>query len=530
MWNSLPKTDKERYKRLILAFASLTEMFAQKEVSSSKEVLAPIINSKFQETAFQRSFHARAEDIGNTAYDVSLNLDGTIFLIGIKTFGIDSGYQKIAQFKANRTQWSSIINEMTNNATSTKKLTSEEITELNKELYKDLAIKIATIRNQRIDSAEAQAVGPKNFSKPIKRVYHVLMPSKKNSSPTIYVGETSYSKINLSNIHDCRCSRSVSSNFDFSDGIHEYRFTAADNQLLMNFDNKHIIVDQWDVIYAENAIDIFEKIASDIYGSKTETISISWLISKNGVVPRYSGFNAFFGLGSKLPADKRKKAITDLTNAYKNKIEDKILTAVIQNLEIFLCNSEAKSEPKVNPEEKKKQKELLRNEILELTMKANNTEFLNSVNKLVFRPDNELYIPFPNSKQFHEKYPDFFKKGLGETLGKKIDKTKKENRTFTIVLQPSNTSIDCIFTQENGKGIESVKDQSVLGKWIRKGVFQLEDNEPLTSTKLDELGINGIRMEKVKEGVFNLYFVWIDPDNLPDDYIEKILNENNSLE
>ena len=71
MWEDLPSSKKNEYKRLILAFASLTEMFAQK-VTDNVEEAAPIINSKFQETAFQRAFNAYAEDIGNTSYDASL--------------------------------------------------------------------------------------------------------------------------------------------------------------------------------------------------------------------------------------------------------------------------------------------------------------------------------------------------------------------------------------------------------------------------------------------------------------------------
>lgn len=44
---------------MILEFASLTEMFAQKTSDGDIDV-APIINSKYQETAFQRSFNVSA--------------------------------------------------------------------------------------------------------------------------------------------------------------------------------------------------------------------------------------------------------------------------------------------------------------------------------------------------------------------------------------------------------------------------------------------------------------------------------------
>ena len=57
------------------------------------------MNSKFQETVFQKSFGI-GEDIANTSYDASLLIDeNKKYLIGIKSFGLYSGDQKIAQFK-----------------------------------------------------------------------------------------------------------------------------------------------------------------------------------------------------------------------------------------------------------------------------------------------------------------------------------------------------------------------------------------------------------------------------------------------
>lgn len=69
MWFELSNDDKGVYKRLILAFASLSEAFAQKEDQSASQgkskVIRPIVNSKFQESCFQYAFNASAEDIGN---------------------------------------------------------------------------------------------------------------------------------------------------------------------------------------------------------------------------------------------------------------------------------------------------------------------------------------------------------------------------------------------------------------------------------------------------------------------------------
>ena len=105
MWTNLPIGERSEYKRMILAFASLTEMFAQK-AEKDNQLPIPILNSKYQETVFQRVFHAYAEDIGNTSYDASIKGKDKKYLIGLKTFSFNSKDQKIAQFKANHDEWS----------------------------------------------------------------------------------------------------------------------------------------------------------------------------------------------------------------------------------------------------------------------------------------------------------------------------------------------------------------------------------------------------------------------------------------
>jgi hypothetical protein len=117
MWEKLKSEQKEKYKALITNFASLSEAFSQKsEAGEAEEVqnyVAPIVNSKFQETVFQRAFGAVAEDIANTSYDASLRVDENHkYLIGLKSFGINSGDQKVAQFKKNSQEWNEILSEI----------------------------------------------------------------------------------------------------------------------------------------------------------------------------------------------------------------------------------------------------------------------------------------------------------------------------------------------------------------------------------------------------------------------------------
>lgn len=528
MWNELPVDEKKEYKKMILAFASLTEMFAQKSENDNKnEKLSPIINSKYQETVFQRVFHASAEDIGNTSYDAAIDHikeDGTEikYLIGIKTFGITSGAQKIAQFKANHNEWSGIINQMRQNGKNEDGNIREkdEINHLNLELYKDLAKKIAELRNERIRSSEANLKGF-NISKgedQVEAVYHVLMPSKKGDDPAIYVGETQYNQIDIDNIEILGCTGSKNpTNFSFSDGNHTYRFTAADSQLLMDFNNNRIIQEQWDVMYADDAYKLFANLADQIYGDeKEESVieSYSWKITKKGKVEKFSGFNSFYGVGSKMGKDQREKRIQKIREKYEEEIQENLLNQILDGLTKFFFES-------ASTDDAKQEKVNLRKNILKYVHETKNKGLIDEITKLVYRPETEMYIPIKNARKFHEAHPDFFGKDIGR-LKDNSDQLllEKEKRKFDLIFEPSGDKIESFITQDCGKAIESYEKQTYLGEWILRGIFQLEKYEPLTEQKLNDIGINGIRLYKINgKNEIHLQFIWIDDDNIPDDYI-----------
>ena len=100
MWEHLKQEQKEKYKTLITNFASLSEAFSQKaevdEKNSAEDFVAPIVNSKFQETVFQRAFQAVGEDIANTSYDASVVVDEkpTNILLVSNHLVLNSGDQK----------------------------------------------------------------------------------------------------------------------------------------------------------------------------------------------------------------------------------------------------------------------------------------------------------------------------------------------------------------------------------------------------------------------------------------------------
>ena len=508
MWESLPVKGKSEYKRLILAFASLTGMFAQK-ASDGEQEAAPIINSKFQETAFQRAFGAVAEDIGNTSYDVSVEHEGEKYLVGIKTFGISSGDQKVAQFKAKHDEWSKLIDEIKRNAGQVDG--KEEIDKINFDLYKELAQKIARIRNERIDSSCANIRGFRIDveDKHIHSLYHVLMPSSKSDEPKIYVGETSYDKIDIDHLEVLGCTgKNNPTNFFFTDGKHIYKYTSADSQLHMNFANREIVCDEWNVKYAEDAYSIFGQIANMVYpedgASSQVDSSVDYFIAdntkkepietycctiwnKDGQTELYSGFNSFYGTGSKMGKEQRKQRIQRISEKYEDVVDAELLQEVKDGIATFLL------EPASTVDEKA-MKTRLRSYVVGLARKANEPEFEDEVIKVLYRPMDEMYIPIPDSAQFHKNHPDFFGRDFGKVVpGTSKLALPKEERRFNLVFEPSGDSLPAYITQDNGKAIESAEKQSYLGEWILRGIFQLGEYEPLTTQKLTELNINGLR-------------------------------------
>lgn len=534
MWSDLPESQKEEYKRLILAFASLTGMFAQKSTEEETNA-APIINSKFQETAFQRAFNAYAEDIGNTSYDVSLQHGGEKYLVGIKTFGIGSGDQKVAQFKAKHDEWSKIIEEIKANANIAED--KDDTNNLNKDLYMTLAKRIAKIRNARIDSSRANIRGFKLDSDDshVHSVYHVLMPSSKNEEAKIFVGETAYDKIDLDNLTIIGCTgKNNPTNFFFSDGRHTYKYTSADSQLHMNFDNRNIVCDEWNVKYADDAHAIFGKIADMVYPEsrkipvdyvitaeetrqKEVVESYCWTIwNKSGETELYSGFNSFYGTGSKMGKDQRKQRIQRIYEKYEGDVEHSLLTEVKEGISSFLLEPASSATDKA-------MKTRLRAYVVGLAKKAKVPEFEEEITKVLYRPMDEMYIPIPDSAQFHKDHPNFFGEGFGSLVpGTSKLALSKEQRRFNLVFEPSGDSLPVYITQDNGKAIESAEKQSYLGEWILRGIFQLKEYEPLTSQRLLELNINGLRFTRYNDSDdIHIEFIWIDETNPPKGYIER---------
>ncbi|MCR8967653.1 hypothetical protein [Streptococcus zalophi] len=523
MWADLNNGDKEKYKTLITNFASLSEAFSQKaentDDDSKNDYVAPIINSKFQETVFQKAFGAVAEDIANTSYDASLMIDDKHkYLVGIKSFGVNSGDQKVAQFKKNSQDWSKDFTQIKFNAKISKN--KEDADERNHSLYEKLALEISQLRNQRIASSKAQIKGFHFDDISVESVYHVLMPSVKGQLPQIFVGETSYLPIDLENLEILGATNlNNPTNFKFTDGNHVYKYTAADSQLYMTFNNRKIVVDTWDVTYVEDPFYLFENLHKISQTTEENNIekTVSWVIANKKLeVESSSGFNAFNG-GSKLSRQNnyREKRINDLIKKYNPFLPQNKIQMIKQSLEKLLIE-------RYRTSDETKNMRLIRQEFMKKVDELNNPELTDDIKKLVYRDANELYIPIPDSFNFHQSHPDFFGTSIGtfKTDKKGVLALEKEKRKFTLKFLPSGDEIEAYINQENGKAIQSFNTQSILGEWILRGVFQLKDREPLTYDKLVDLQINGIRLTKYKNSpVIGIEFIWIDINNPPKDAI-----------
>lgn len=540
MWKDLPEEQRQEYKRMILAFASLSKMFTQKESSRNKEmteqaeknsqrkleVPVPVVNSKYQETVFQRVFGATAEDINNTSFDVALqvkNSNGIVkkYLIGLKVFQErGASGQKVAQFKANRDEWSELLEQMKNNAQGLK--STQEINKVNHNLYMKLAENISDVRNARIKSSQENLKGFKiNIdTDDVEAVYHFIMPLlNDDKQPCLRVGETSYNTIDTDNlcVEGCVGIKNPT-NFKFTDGRHQYKFSSADHQLSMNFSN-YVMEDEWDVFYAEDAYAIFAEIANQIYGDTShrqdkEVIadkiseSYSWKIK----IEKCSGFNGFNG-APKMDKHTRINRMRKIKEEYAgiidvNSLED--ICGMVSSV-FYTSNADMRS--------------TIRKNILELLDKIGNKQLSEDVLSMIMRPQHEMYIPIPRSKSFHESHPNFFapRAGTFKTETSKTNKLalSKENRVFDLIFEPSGDKIKAFITQDNGKAIESLESQALLGKWILEGVFQLKPYEPLTEERLRRVGINGMRFYRLKdqEGV-HLEFIWIDNKHKPNDFLD----------
>lgn len=571
LWADLDKKNKDEYREIITNFASLSKAFAQKKKGKNDSV-APIVNYKFQETAFQNCFDAQVEDISNTTFDASVKVKNKGYVVGIKTFDSTSNFQKTAQFKSLAKDFGPYISEIEENGKDARnecdydrrvkskdpderkkarKETKEAILEKNKEIYLELAKAIAQVQNDRYNSAKANLRGFKtedsqdekpdkeNSNDNIKAVYHVLRTSNKKADPKIRVCEMPYEAIAINDIKIIGCTRPENpQNFFFTAGDYTYKWTTTDSQILTSFEPERVL-EEWPVTYIENPYEAFKNLKRKNRDDGTYVESYSWLI---GLEPM-SGINQCRAFSSD-SIDERKKKVEKIKASYSDWLSENDFKKISKDLK-NLTEPQKKKIWKTK-EEKIATRENLINYLKNLKLKNPENLPENKLNekkndlklkviKLLYRP-NYFEFRIPKSAQFHKKHPRFFTKDDIEYAYKvKSPNSHIDKRTFTLRFIPSGKEIKAYVCQNNGKAIQSAINLKRLGKWVREDIFRLNDNkyEPpkeLTEQRMNEIDINGVRLTKRKlsngEYVIELSFIWIDKDHKPKDYWPSEEKEN----
>ena len=101
---------------------------------------------------------------------------------------------------------------------------------------------------------------------------------------------------------------------------------------------------------------------------------------------------------------------------------------------------------------------------------------------------NEIYIPIP--AKVHKYSPTFF---------------PPRDKSFNLHL-PSGDILDVKVCQDNSKALMSNPNKA-LGQWILRDVLGLKEEELLTYNKLQDIGIDAIRLDKIDEKNFKINFV-----------------------
>ena len=174
------------YLKLLSAVSKLSGLFSESAI--------PFINYRVAENIFCRSFDAGNLSRSDTAFDANYNSIG----VGLKTFVCNSNNsnEKVAEFNS----LSRVIADFQG---------------------KDLALKLAEFRNERIDLANRLY----NIE---SSLYHIV--ARKNSEIVLF--ETDYDKIDIENIHAVKQN---SASLQFEDGKNFYSFNYSKSILFRKF-------------------------------------------------------------------------------------------------------------------------------------------------------------------------------------------------------------------------------------------------------------------------------------------------------
>ena len=259
---SFVEIDKENhgdYLKLLSTISKLSGLFSESSI--------PFINYRVAENIFCKSFRAENLSRSDTAFDANFNSLG----VGLKTFICpnESSTEKIAEFNS----LSKVLSEFKG---------------------KDLALKLANYRNERIDLAN-RLYNIKNS------LYHIIARKEKE----LVIFETDYDKININNIHSVKCNNA---SLQFEDGRNFYSFNYSKSTLFRKFS---IPQDAYrlSVEIIENPYDLLLELFNDktlLPATDKLTRGINYVILplytktyQQKIVPEKSGLNQWNASGRK---------------------------------------------------------------------------------------------------------------------------------------------------------------------------------------------------------------------------------------
>ena len=158
------------------------------------------------------------------------------------------------------------------------------------------------------------------------------------------------------------------------------------------------------------------------------------------MIKENSGFNSFNG-GSKVDKKDRLPRILKIQEKFKDSLTPEELAFVTFSLEELLLKKWTRKE--------KNNMKAIRQDLINFVHKTGNEKLIKEIEQLVYRPVSEVYIPLPDSKNFHDERPDFFGPGIGSFKpdSKKLALSKEE-RTFKLRFLPSGDVINAYINQE----------------------------------------------------------------------------------
>ena len=113
-----------------------------------------------------------------------------------------------------------------------------------------------------------------------------------------------------------------------------------------------------------------------------------------------------FNGGSKLAKKDRLPRILKIQDKFKDSLAPEELAFVTFSLEEILLK-------KWIIKEEKAQMKAIREDLIHFVHNTGNEKLIKEIEQLVYRPVSEVYIPLPDSKNFHDERPDFFGPGFG---------------------------------------------------------------------------------------------------------------------